>query len=126
MVSGDAEHQFFLAFADWEEAVEEVVEEGEEVFRILAGEDVFVGAQAMEQVVAAGCGLTFRGARTSRFLRVFAIRSDAGLAGGVLFVPVFHVCTVPFALMLWGGIGECGGHFGQAIENTGEVYFGNV
>jgi hypothetical protein len=44
LIGGDAEDQFFFAFADRVEGIEEVLDEGEEVFGVFAGEDVLVGA----------------------------------------------------------------------------------
>ena len=49
LVGGDAQDQFLFAGADGAEAIEEVLNEEEEVFGILAGQDVFVGAQAVAE-----------------------------------------------------------------------------
>ena len=59
LVVDDAQDQFFFAGADGAEAVQEVLEEEEEFFGVLVEQDVFVGAEAMFEAIAAGCGFTF-------------------------------------------------------------------
>jgi hypothetical protein len=58
-IGGDVGDQHFLAFADGAKGIVEVFEEQEEVFGIIVvKQDVFVGAQSVDQAIAAGCGLT--------------------------------------------------------------------
>ncbi len=64
LTGGDAHDQFLFAIADGAEAVVEVFEEDEEFFGIFVEEEVFVGAQAVDQAIAAGCGSAFRGTWT--------------------------------------------------------------
>ena len=64
LTGGDAHDQFLFALADGAEAVVEVFEEDEEFFGIFVEEEVFVGAQAVDESIAAGCGSAFRGTWT--------------------------------------------------------------
>jgi len=72
------------------EAVEVVVEEDEELFRVLVEQDVFTGAQAMEKAIAAGCVFALGGARAGGFPGIFAIGLDPGLARFARFIRIFH------------------------------------
>ena len=115
LIGGDAQDQGFFAGADGAEAVEEVLEEEEEVLGILAGEDVFVGAQAVAETVAAGCGFAFRGARAGGFLGVLAVGVDLGLGG---FAGTIRFFRVPYlAFMLRGRIWGTRTLFSQIVEN---------
>ena len=65
LIGGDARHEHFFGFASRAEGIVEVFEEQEEFFGIFAvKQDVFVGAQAVKEAIAAGCGLP-RGATRS-------------------------------------------------------------
>ena len=55
------------------------MEEDEEIFGVLVEQDVFVGAQAVKETIAAGCGFAFGGARTGGFFRVLTVGVDLGL-----------------------------------------------
>jgi hypothetical protein len=70
---GDAQDQSFFGGADGLEAVPVIVEEEQEVFGVLVEQDVFIGAQAVEEAVAAGCVFAFGGAGAGAFLRVFTV-----------------------------------------------------
>ena len=91
MVVGDAQDQLFFAVAGRLEAAVEVVEEDEEIFGVLVEQDVFVGAQAVQEAVAAGCGFSFGGARAGRFFGVLTVGVDLGLGGGARFVRFCHI-----------------------------------
>jgi hypothetical protein len=107
-------------------AVIEVFEEDEEIFGIiLVDQDVFVGAQAVEKAIAAGCGFTFGGARTGGFLGVLTVGVDLGLGGSARFVRIFHVRISgrgwPVStFMLCGRSGGFGWHFWQVVESRRE------
>ena len=76
LTGGDAHDQFLFALADGAtddhflavagglEAVVEVIEEEEKLFGVLVEQEVFVGAQAVDESIAAGCGSAFRGTWT--------------------------------------------------------------
>src|ERR1035438_9687518 len=68
-----------------------IVEEGEEVFGILVQQDVFVGTQAAEEAIAAGCGLAFGGAWAGGFLGVPAVGVDLCLGGCARLIRIFHI-----------------------------------
>ncbi len=89
--AGDAHDQVLFDGADGLEAVEMVVEAEEELFGILIEHDVFVGAQAVDEAIAAGCGLSRGGTRPGRFLGVFAVGIDLRLARLAGFVWVLHI-----------------------------------
>ena len=91
LIGGDAQDQFLFAIADGAEAVEVIVEEGEEVFGILVQQDVFVGTQAVEEAIAAGCVFAFGGARAGGFLGILAVSIDLGLAGCARFIRIIHM-----------------------------------
>ena len=91
MIGGDAEDQFFFGGADGLEAVEVVVDEDEEFGGVLIEQDVFVGAQAVDEVIAAGCGFSIVGARARGFLGIEAVSVDLGLGGGARFIGIFHI-----------------------------------
>ena len=91
LIGGDAQDQFLFAIADGAEAVEVIVEEGEEVFGILVQQDVFVGTQAAEEAIAAGCGLAFGGAWAGGFLGVPAVGVDLCLGGCARLIRIFHI-----------------------------------
>ena len=77
--------------ADGLEAVQMVVEEEEELGGIFVEQDVFVGAEAVEEAIAAGCVFAFGSARASRFLCVLAVGVDLGLGGCARLISVFHI-----------------------------------
>ena len=62
LIGGNAQDQVFFGGADGLEAVQVVVEEEEELFGIFIEQDVFVGAQAVEEAIAAGRGFAFSAA----------------------------------------------------------------
>jgi len=84
VVGRQAEHDLLFGGAARLKTVTVVLENGEEFLRRLVEQKVLVGAQAVDQVIAAGRGFAFRGARTGGFLGVAAIRVDARLAGGAI------------------------------------------
>ena len=95
LVVGDAQDQHFFAVAEGLEAVVEVFEEHEEIFGVLVEQDMFIGAQAVEEAIAAGCGFALGSARAGGFLGVLTVGVDLGLGGGARFVRIlriFHVC----------------------------------
>src|ERR1019366_457619 len=91
LVGGDAQDQVLFAGADGLEAVQVVVEEEKELFGILVEEDMFVGAQAVEEAIAAGCGFALGGAWAGRFLGVLTVGVDLGLGGGARFIRIIHM-----------------------------------
>ena len=82
LIGGDAADDHFLAVADGLEAAVEVIEEEEKLFGVLVEQDVFVGAQAVEEAIAAGCGFPGYGARAGGFLGVLPVGPEAGFGGG--------------------------------------------
>jgi hypothetical protein len=101
---GDAQDELLFALADGVEAVVEVFQEEEEVFGILAGQEVLVGAEAVFQAIAAGCGFAFGGAWASGFFGVLTVGVDLafrGCTGGVRFV---HIRISAYMLRgrIWG------------------------
>src|ERR1039457_2764412 len=124
-VVGDAQDQFFFGGADGAEAIQVIVDEEEELFGGLVEQDVFVGAQAVEEAIAAGCGFAFGCFWASLFLGVPAVGVDLGLAGGAGFIRVFHIhisgrVSPYLAFMLWGANRGFGWQFRQVVENRGE------
>ncbi len=95
--SGDAQDQLLFGFSDGLEAIDEVLEEEQEVVGIVIEDDVFVGAEAVDQAIAAGFVFAFGGAGTGGFLCVTAIGFYFGLAGWMRWL--IHG-AVPFASML--------------------------
>jgi hypothetical protein len=96
LVVRDRQDQHFFGVAHGLEAVVKVLEEDEELFGILVEQDVFVGAQAVDEAVAAGSGFAFGGARAGRFSGVLTVSVDLGLGGDARFVRVariFHVVS---------------------------------
>src|ERR1022692_4022424 len=74
------------------EAVQVVVEEEKELFGILVEEDMFVGAQAVKEAIAAGCGFALGGRGPVDFLafcRLALILASLGVRGSFgLFICV--------------------------------------
>ena len=91
-VGGDAEDQSFLGFADGLEAIDVILEQEEELGGFVVGEDMFVGAQAVHQAIAAGFIFAFRCAGAGGFLCVTAIGLDSRLTDGARFGGIFHSC----------------------------------
>src|ERR1039458_10216589 len=125
LVVGDAQDQFFFGGADGAEAIQVIVDEEEELFGVLVEQDVFVGAQAVEEAIAAGCGFAFGCFWASLFLCVPAVGVDLGLAGGAGFIRAFHIhisgrVSPYLAFMLWGANRGFGWQFRQVVENRGE------
>lgn len=115
------------------EGIDEVVEEEEEVFGVLAGEEVFVGAEAVGEAIAAGSGLTGRGTGSGRFFRVFAIGVElggGGLAGGTRFFSWFcgARCAAPYLRLHstpWG-VGGSGVDGCKWLKTGGGVFWAGV
>src|ERR1022692_4033499 len=80
-----------LVGGDGLEAVQVVVEEEKELFGILVEEDMFVGAQAVEEAIAAGCAFALGGAWAGRFLGVLPVGVDLGLGGCARFIRIIHM-----------------------------------
>jgi hypothetical protein len=91
LMGGDTQDQVLFGGADGLEAVQMVVEEDDESGGILVEQDVFVGAQAVQEAIAAGCGFSFGGAGAGGLFGVFAVGMDAGLGRGVRFVRICHM-----------------------------------
>jgi hypothetical protein len=90
LIGGDARHQHFFAFADGTEGSVEVFEEDEEIFgTVVSEQDVFVGAQAVNEAIATECGFAFGSARAGRFLGVLTVGVDLGLGEGVRLIRLF-------------------------------------
>jgi hypothetical protein len=88
---GEAQDQHFFGVADGLEAVVEVVEENEEIFGVFVEQDVFVGAQAVQETIAAGGSLSGGGAGAGGFFRILTVGVDLGLGRGAGFVGWVHV-----------------------------------
>ena len=131
LVGGDAQDQFFFAGTDGLEAVQVVVDEEEEFGGVLVEQDVFVGAQSMEEAIAAGCGFAFVCSRTSGFLGVLTVGVDlasVGLRGSFVF-SIFvwaGACGPVSTLTLWEGRGGFGWHLVQVAESNGAGIFLNA
>src|ERR1039457_3780117 len=126
-VVGDAQDQFFFGGADGAEAIQVIVDEEEELFGVLVEQDVFVGAQAVEEAIAAGCGFAFGCFWASLFLCVPAVGVDLGLAGGAGVIRVFHIhisgrVSPYLAFMLWGANRDSGGNFGKSLKIGGRKF----
>jgi len=106
---GDAQDQSFFGGADGLEAVPVIVEEEQEVFGVLVEQDVFIGAQAVEEAVAAGCVFAFGGAGAGGLFGVLTVGVYLGLG---------HVAVSSF--MLRGGIWGIRAQFSQVAESTGK------
>jgi hypothetical protein len=106
--------QHFFAFAGGAEDFVEVLEEQEEIFGILVKQDVFVGALAMREAIAPGCGLCLRRCGPVDFRAFTHCVDEASVrVGGSL---VFVICLLAgvggailsltyYWLRVWG----CGG-----------------
>jgi len=87
-----------------------------------------VGAQAMEEAIAAGGCLSCCAPRSGRFFRILPIGVDLSLGGFVGFVRIFHIriggrCSPVSTLTVWeGGVGG-GGHLVQVVKMNGERIF---
>jgi hypothetical protein len=93
LICGDARDQHFFGFADGAESIVEAFEEQQEIFGVVAVEqDVFIGAHAVGEAVAAGCGLAGGAGGAGGFLGVLAVGVDACLGEGGGFVRIFHMC----------------------------------
>ena len=129
LVGGDAQDQVFFAGADGLEAVQVVVEEEKELFGILVEEDMFVGAQAVEEAIAAGCVFALGGARAGGFLGILAVSIDLGLAGCARFIRI-----IPYAYWrarearsfplpyYWGGFGDSDGVLRKWLKTWGRGF----
>src|ERR1019366_362979 len=91
LVVGDTQDQRFFAGADGLEAVQMVVEEEEEIGGIFVEQDVFVGAQAVEEAIAAGCVFAFGGFWAAGFFGVLAVSVNLGFGRFAGFIRIFHV-----------------------------------
>ena len=103
----------FFGGADGLEAVEVVLNAAEEFGGILVEQDVFVGTQAMEEAIAAGCFFTRGGAGASGFFGILAVGIDFRLAGSARLVRILH------KLEFWRGwpvlsLSGYGGGLGEA------------
>jgi len=94
LIGGDAADDHYLAVADGLEAAVEVVEEQEKLFGVLVEQEMFVGAQAVEQAIAAGCGFSGCGARAGRFLGILPVGPEAGFGGGAGCVGIGHMRVI--------------------------------
>ena len=133
LVGGDAQDQVFFAGADGLEAVQVVVEEEKELFGILVEEDMFVGAQAVEEAIAAGCGFALGGAWAGGFLGILAVSIDLGLAGCARFIRI-----IPYAYWrarearsfplpyYWGGFGDSDGVLRTWLKTWGRDFLPGV
>jgi hypothetical protein len=131
LIGGDTQDEVFFGRADGLEAVQVVVDEEEEFGGILVEQDVFVGAQAMEEAIAAGCVLALGGARASGFLSIPAIGLDLGFGGSAGFVSVIHIrvgghVKPVSTLMLRAARDGQGTGSVQVIEGNGEEIFVKV
>src|ERR1039458_3110734 len=129
LVGGDAQDQVLFAGADGLEAVQVVVEEEKELFGILVEEDMFVGAQAVEEAIAAGCVFALGGARAGGFLGILAVSIDLGLAGCARFIRI-----IPYAYWrarearsfplpyYWGGFGDSDGVLRKWLKTWGRDF----
>jgi hypothetical protein len=91
LIGGDAGDEHFLGFADWAEGGVEVIEEREEIFRVLVIEqEVFIGAQAVAEAIAAGGGFAFGSAGAGGFFSILTVGEDAGFGEGARIVGIFR------------------------------------
>lgn len=123
LTGGHAQDEFLFDFADGLKAIDEVLEKEQEVGGVVIKDEVFVGAQSVDETIAAGFGFAFGRAGAGRFLCIAAIGFDSGLAG---LVRGFFHCVVPFASMVWRRDGGDWADSGQAFERTGAGFFGGM
>jgi len=93
MIGGNAQDQQILGFAGGAEAILHILDEILEVVETFVEHEVFGGAQAVEEAIAAGGVFAFGSAWAGGFLRVPAVGVDLGLGGRARLIRIIHVTT---------------------------------